>query len=194
MKKQIPLPRFELIPDFLSMTEAGKRLEYLSSLGGLNMETGHCTHPPTHATIQFGPRQAYFDCVPKEFRTVSSGPVPPQLADDLARIEDIYDCTLNSVQVNKHFDQDSKVDSHRDSPPGHICMLSLGAVRDFVLTTSYHKPIATIPLYHGSLLTLYPHDQWAMRHITAVRLKVEENQLVDVFGEIGFYIDGLEGA
>ena len=30
--------------------------------------------------------------------------------------------------------------------------------------------------------------------ITAVRLKVEENQLVDVFGEIGFHIDGLEGA
>jgi hypothetical protein len=31
-------------------------------------------------------------------------------------------------------------------------------------------------------------------HFTAVRLKVEENQLVDVFGEIGFHIDGLKGA
>jgi len=30
--------------------------------------------------------------------------------------------------------------------------------------------------------------------ITAARLKVEENQLVDVFGEIGFHIDGLKGA
>jgi len=29
---------------------------------------------------------------------------------------------------------------------------------------------------------------------TTVRLKVEENQLVDVFGEIGFHIDGLKGA
>jgi hypothetical protein len=29
---------------------------------------------------------------------------------------------------------------------------------------------------------------------TAVRLKVEENQLVDVFGEIGFHVDGLKGA
>ena len=29
---------------------------------------------------------------------------------------------------------------------------------------------------------------------TAVRLKVEENQLVDVFGEIGVRIDGLKGA
>ena len=28
---------------------------------------------------------------------------------------------------------------------------------------------------------------------TAVRLKVEENQLVDVFGEIGIHIDGLKG-
>jgi hypothetical protein len=30
--------------------------------------------------------------------------------------------------------------------------------------------------------------------LTAVRLKVEEDQLVDVFGEIGFHIDGLQGA
>jgi hypothetical protein len=30
--------------------------------------------------------------------------------------------------------------------------------------------------------------------VTAVRLKVEQNQLVDVFGEIGVLIDGLKGA
>jgi hypothetical protein len=30
--------------------------------------------------------------------------------------------------------------------------------------------------------------------ITAVRLKVEQNQLVDVFGEIGVGVDGLKGA
>ena len=35
---------------------------------------------------------------------------------------------------------------------------------------------------------------WQLIDITAVRLKVEENQLVDVFGEIGFHIDGLKGA
>jgi hypothetical protein len=29
--------------------------------------------------------------------------------------------------------------------------------------------------------------------ITAVRLKVEENQLVNVFSEIGFHIEGLKG-
>jgi hypothetical protein len=29
--------------------------------------------------------------------------------------------------------------------------------------------------------------------ITAVRLKVEENQLVDIFSEIGIHIDGLKG-
>jgi hypothetical protein len=28
---------------------------------------------------------------------------------------------------------------------------------------------------------------------TAVRLKVEENQLVDIFSEIGIHIDGLKG-
>jgi len=30
--------------------------------------------------------------------------------------------------------------------------------------------------------------------ITTVRLKVEENQLVDVFGEIGTRVEGLKGA
>jgi hypothetical protein len=30
--------------------------------------------------------------------------------------------------------------------------------------------------------------------LTTVRLKVEENQLVDVFGEIGIRIEGLKGA
>jgi hypothetical protein len=39
---------------------------------------------------------------------------------------------------------------------------------------------------------------WQSRHpspsITTVRLKVEENQLVDVFGEIGTRIEGLMGA
>jgi sensor histidine kinase regulating citrate/malate metabolism len=30
--------------------------------------------------------------------------------------------------------------------------------------------------------------------VTTVRLKVEENQLVDVFGEIGTLIEGLKGA
>ena len=29
---------------------------------------------------------------------------------------------------------------------------------------------------------------------TAVRLKLEQNQLVDVFGEIGVLVDALEGA
>lgn len=32
-----------------------------------------------------------------------------------------------------------------------------------------------------------------VRH-TAVRLKVEQNQLVEVFGKIGVRIDGLKGA
>jgi hypothetical protein len=40
----------------------------------------------------------------------------------------------------------------------------------------------------------FPAASTCMPVITAVRLKVEENQLVDVFGEIGFHIDGLKGA
>jgi hypothetical protein len=37
-------------------------------------------------------------------------------------------------------------------------------------------------------------DTVATGNVTTVRLKVEENQLVDVFGEIGFHVDGLKGA
>jgi len=37
-------------------------------------------------------------------------------------------------------------------------------------------------------------SQEQLEMITAVRLKVEQNQLVDVFGEIGVLIDGLKGA
>jgi hypothetical protein len=33
-----------------------------------------------------------------------------------------------------------------------------------------------------------------MSKATAVRLKVEQNQLVDVFGAIGVRVDGLKGA
>jgi hypothetical protein len=42
------------------------------------------------------------------------------------------------------------------------------------------------------------HDQAAVLsnsyELTAVRLKVEENQLVGVFGEIGVRVDGLKSA
>jgi hypothetical protein len=42
-------------------------------------------------------------------------------------------------------------------------------------------------------------DPWSAHsrsliHITTVRLKVEENQLVGIFGEIGVLVDGLKGA
>jgi hypothetical protein len=35
---------------------------------------------------------------------------------------------------------------------------------------------------------------WCIFCITAVRLKVEQNQLVGVFDEIGILFDGLKGA
>ena len=37
-------------------------------------------------------------------------------------------------------------------------------------------------------------EEVSFHRITTVRLKVEENQLVDVFGEIGTRIEGLKGA
>ena len=40
-------------------------------------------------------------------------------------------------------------------------------------------------------LLCYKH---VVKTVTAVRLKVEENQLVGVFGEIGVVVDALKGA
>jgi protein involved in plasmid replication-relaxation len=37
-------------------------------------------------------------------------------------------------------------------------------------------------------------DDHSWQEITAVRLKLEQNQLVDVFGEIGARVNGLKGA
>jgi len=43
--------------------------------------------------------------------------------------------------------------------------------------------------------TILSHSSIGSRcTVTAVRLKVEQNQLVDVIGEIGVGVDGLEGA
>jgi K+-transporting ATPase ATPase C chain len=49
------------------------------------------------------------------------------------------------------------------------------------------------PLIVTGLSQVLFHDK-ANGQLTAVRLKVEENQLVGVFGGIGVCVDGLKGA
>ena len=49
----------------------------------------------------------------------------------------------------------------------------------------------TFPL--GDVFVQLANDNYDAE-LTAVRLKVEQNQLVDVFGEIGVLVDGLKGA
>ena len=46
----------------------------------------------------------------------------------------------------------------------------------------------------GGLRNGHTKSCGCLRFITTVRLKVEENQLVDVFGEIATRIEGLKGA
>ena len=43
-------------------------------------------------------------------------------------------------------------------------------------------------------ITFLVHAMYSFLELTAVRLKVEENQLVGIFGEIGVLVDGLKGA
>src|SRR5579862_2360982 len=98
-----PPPRYEYIADFLPSAEAANLFKRLKGLPGYKFETGSCDLEPTHSTVQFGSRQAYLDCVPKIYRVQSSGDIPDFLAVLKDRLEETYDCTFNSVQVNQHY-------------------------------------------------------------------------------------------
>jgi hypothetical protein len=167
MKKGLPpIPRFELIPGFLDADAAKTLFVELNKLTGFKFETGSCTEEACHLTVQYGPRQAYNDCVPEDYRVVSSGEMPAVLTAQQLPLEEKYDCTFNSCQINLHPDGDSHVFSHKDSNPGHICQISVGAYREFTLTyaTPFYFPFATVPLASGSLLTFFPGDQHKMQH------------------------------
>jgi hypothetical protein len=167
MKRGLPpIPKFEITPGYLNAAEAAAFFDNLRQLPGYKFETGNCTEEACHMTVQYGPRQAYNECVPTIYRVTSSGEMPDFLAAECARLEERDDCTHNSVQINLHINGESHVFSHKDSNPGHIHQISVGATREFTLT--YAKPIfipfAHVPLMSGSLLTFYPGDQHKMMH------------------------------
>lgn len=158
-------PKIEYIADFV-LSDAADLIARLDRVNGFHLETGSCTLKPSHATVQWGPRQAYLDCVPKAYRAKSSGDMPEWLMPLKRRLETKYDCYFDSVQVNKHFNENAIVHAHSDSPPGHICMVSLGAERNFKLRLRFgsHRTLADIRLANGSLLTFFPKDQWRHTH------------------------------
>jgi len=166
MAKLIIDPRHEYIADFVLPDEAANLFERLEQVDGFHLETGSCTLKPSHATVQWGPRQSYLDCVPKAYRAKSSGDIPDWLRPLKLRLEAKYNCYFDSIQVNKHFNENAIVHAHSDSPPGHICMVSLGAERNFRLALRFgsHRKLADIPLGDGSLLTFFPKDQWRHTH------------------------------
>jgi hypothetical protein len=158
-------PKYEYIPDFLAQEESAELWARLERTRGFALEIGQCNGAkPSHTTIQYGPRQAYLSCVPKPFRVGSSGDVPDFLQGLKTRLEEKYNCYFNSIQINKHFDQDATVLSHTDSPPGYICMVSLGAERPFQLSSRSYKSLARLQPTDGSLLTFFPKDQYRMVH------------------------------
>ena len=166
MNQSLPDPKFEYIPDFIFSDEAADLFARLEQVDGFHLETGSCSLKPSHATVQWGPRQSYLDCVPKAYRAKSSGDIPEWLMPLKQRLEIKYNCYFDSIQVNKHFNENAIVHSHSDSPPGHICMVSLGAERNFRLALRFgsHRTLANIPLANGSLLTFFPNDQRRHTH------------------------------
>jgi len=83
-------PRWEYIPDFLPTEESADLFRQLEKVTGFHMKTGSCTLKPSHATVQWGPRQAYLSCVPKEYQVKSSGDIPDLLVPLKLRLEKIY--------------------------------------------------------------------------------------------------------
>lgn len=167
MTKKVATPKYEYVSNFLSRKEATDIFNWLETVDGFHLETGQCNAPPSHATVQWGPRQSYVPCVPKPYRVHSSGNIPEYLMPIKLRLEAKYNCYFDSIQVNKHFNENANVLPHSDSPPGHICMISVGAERMFRLYEGrlrWKRPLADISLANGSLLTLLPKDQWRMEH------------------------------
>jgi len=167
-------PWIDYVPDFLVPERAKALFDWLNAQA-MKPETGNCTKPPTHDTIQWGPRQAYLACVPSQFRVVSSGPIPNRLSKLHREIEECYQAPFNTIQVNRHWNEKSVVHPHSDNMHGDIVMLSLGAVRRFVLrykhTHKAQKPkyqageiFFDKPLSSGSLLTIYKNHQFDLTH------------------------------
>jgi hypothetical protein len=167
-------PWIDYDPNFLAPERAQALFDWLNTQA-MKPETGNCTKPPTHDTIQWGPRQAYLTCVPSQFRVDSSGPIPNRLSKLHKEIEERYQAHFNTIQVNRHWSENSVVHPHSDNMHGDIVMLSLGAPRRFVLRYKHgHK--AKSPrwqagdiywdqvLPNGSLLTIYARHQFDLTH------------------------------
>lgn len=168
-------------PHFITSGEADTLFNWLMARPEWKNEDGYCPKPgqvmkAQHDALQWGPRQAYLACVPAGFRITSSGPIPQELQALHDRIENKYRATFNSIQLNRHWNENSSVHPHSDLMHGHIVMLSLGAPRRFVLKFKKDDKAKTLNrwkagdiyfdevLPHGSILTIYKQHQQDVTH------------------------------
>jgi hypothetical protein len=161
---------------FLDSAQASALFDWANALENYAQETGSCTTQPTHDTIQYGPRQAYLSCVPKEFRVTSSGDIPEHLATLHNKVQNLYRAPFNTIQFNRHWNENSFFAPHSDNMHGDIVMLSLGAHRRFVLRYKHNDRAKTLNrwkagaiyfdevLPSGSLLTIYANHQFDLTH------------------------------
>jgi hypothetical protein len=166
----------DFTPNYLTEDEQQSLLAIIRTLK-CTPETGQCgpNGIPSHDTIHFGPRQAYLTCVPAEFRVQTAGPIPDFLKPLHTRLENRYCRAFNSIQVQRHYNENSYVLPHSDSIHGDIPMLSLGWPRRFVLTykrsdKSKLQRWKAGDIYFdqelpsGSLLTLLRSHQFDLNH------------------------------
>ena len=158
---------YEYIADFRDVGRAREIFNFCNSLPSARLEVGTGKDKPGHDTVLLGPSQAYMP---------SSGPIPEFLILELKEIERRYQQPFNSLQINRHYDQDSVVHPHHDAQQGHIAIMSLGAERPYILRHEKDEKTMTVNRYkagdilfhealvHGSLLTLFPGTQFEITH------------------------------
>jgi alkylated DNA repair dioxygenase AlkB len=161
-------------PTFLSTKNSDGLFSFLNSQP-LSPETGSCILEPTHDSLQWGPRQAYLKCVPENFRIKSSGEIPEFMMRLHNLIQEKYSAAFNSIQVNRHWNENSLVAPHSDNMHGDIVMLSVGAPRRFILRHKKDDKAKAARwkagdiyfdevLPHGSLLTIFKAHQFDLTH------------------------------
>ena len=95
---------------------------------------------------------------------------------------------LGSRKIERDYEALSKPERERDLGSG-MTMGELASDRCYEF-----EVLLKMNGYFGILTAYSVFERCLLYLFTAVRLKLEQNQLVGVFGEIGVRVDGLKGA
>lgn len=105
-------------------------------------------------------------------------PWPPVLGRLLAQLRFDHNAEFNFALANMYPDGSASIGAHADDESdivkgSPIVGISLGATRDFILTTSgSNTRVASVPLEHGSAIVMAGETQRWYRHAVPARKRV----------------------